>query len=37
MAYDKEPDVMGDLPKKEQEACWLGDNVYTDSLVESLG
>jgi hypothetical protein len=33
MARYKDPDVMGNLPKDEWDACMLGDNDYTDSLV----
>jgi hypothetical protein len=31
MAYDKEPDVLGDLPKDELDACLVGDMYYTGS------
>ena len=32
MARYKDPDVMGNLPKDEWDACMLGDSDYTDSL-----
>lgn len=33
MARYKDPDVMGNLPKDEWDACMVGDADYTDSLV----